>query len=226
MSHTPVWLPYQLPNSGTAADVWLSACHTSSAYAHCTARWTSYTLPYTSTATAGAAKEDLAAAVARTRREERLAADQRLTQSLQNQQQRLQQQHQQQLQEQLQRQQLQKQQSAVRRESSHLQLSLSESADFQALQQKLHEAVARCATLLPSARLHVPKCAKYHIADIHNQRIASARILDWLVVNNRSAGPTGGPDFSSSCWCLLLLMTLTAITHSGVCSSSKHDPLK
>lgn len=87
---------------------------------------------------AGAAKEDLATAIARTRREERLAADQRLTQAMQNQQQRLQQQHQQQLQRQLQR-----QQSTVKRESSHLQLSLSESADNQALQQKLHEAVAR-----------------------------------------------------------------------------------
>lgn len=81
--------------------------------------------------------------MARTRREERLAADQRLTQALQNQQRRLQQHHQQQLQEQVQRQ-LQRQQSAVRREGSHLQLSLSESADSQALQQKLHEAVARC----------------------------------------------------------------------------------
>ena len=110
--------------------------------------------------TAGAAKEDLAAAVARTRREERLAADQRLTQSLQNQQQRLQQQHQQQLQEQLQRQQLQKQQSAVRRESSHLQLSLSESADFQALQQKLHEAVARCAVLPLNAPPVLPQASQ------------------------------------------------------------------
>jgi len=78
--------------------------------------------------------------VARTRREERLAADQRLTQALQNQQQRLQQQHQQQLQQQ---QQQQQQASPARRQDSHMNVSLSESAEVQALQHKLTEALTR-----------------------------------------------------------------------------------
>ena len=75
-------------------------------------------------------------AVARIRREERLAADQRLAQALQSQQQRLQQQHQEQLQQ-------QQQQSAARRLDSHMSVSLSESSEMQALQQKLSEALTR-----------------------------------------------------------------------------------
>lgn len=71
--------------------------------------------------------------MARTRREERLAADQRLTQALQKQQQRLQQLQQQQ----------QQQQSSAARQDSHMSVSLSESSGMQALQQKLSEALAR-----------------------------------------------------------------------------------
>ncbi|KAA6429984.1 MAG: DAZ interacting 1-like [Trebouxia sp. A1-2] len=86
-------------------------------------------------------KEEIAAAVARTRREERLAADQRLTQALQNQQQRLQQQHQQQL---LQQQQQQQQQaSPTRRQDSHMNVNLSDSSEVQALQRDLADALAR-----------------------------------------------------------------------------------
>jgi len=81
----------------------------------------------------GAGKEEIAAAVARTRREERLAADQRLTQALQNQQQRLQQQHQQQLQ----------QASPARRQDSHMNVNLSDSSEVQALQRDLADALAR-----------------------------------------------------------------------------------
>ena len=75
--------------------------------------------------------------MARTRREERLAADQRLTQALQSQQQRLQHQFQQQLQQQ------QQQQAGVLRQDSHMNVSLSESSEVQALQHKLAEALAR-----------------------------------------------------------------------------------
>ena len=85
----------------------------------------------------GVGKEEVAAAVARTRREERLAADQRLTQALHSQQQRLQQ-----LQQQLQQQQQQLQCSAGRQDS-YMNLSLSESSEMQALQHKLSEALAR-----------------------------------------------------------------------------------
>ena len=92
----------------------------------------------------GAGKEQIAAAVAATRREERLAADQRLTQALQSQQQRLQQHFQQQLQQQ------QQQQSPARRQDSHMSVNLSESSEMQALQQKLTEALAR---YFPSDRL-------------------------------------------------------------------------
>lgn len=83
----------------------------------------------------------MAAAVARTRREERLAADQRLTQALQNQQQRLQQQHQQQLQQQQQHQ--QQQASPARRQDSHMNVNLSDSSEVQALQRDLADALAR-----------------------------------------------------------------------------------
>ena len=86
----------------------------------------------------GAGKEEVAAAIGRTRREERLAADQRLSQALLNQQQRLQQQHQQQLQ-----QQQQQQPGPVRAQDSHMSVSLSESAEVQALQHKLTEALHR-----------------------------------------------------------------------------------
>lgn len=75
--------------------------------------------------------------MARTRREERLAADQRLTQALQNQQQRLQQQHQQQLQQQ------QQQASPARRQDSHMNVNLSDSSEVQALQRDLADALAR-----------------------------------------------------------------------------------
>ena len=87
----------------------------------------------------GAGKEEVAAAIGRTRREERLAADQRLSQALLNQQQRLQQQHQQQLQQQQQ----QQQPGPVRAQDSHMSVSLSESAEVQALQHKLTEALHR-----------------------------------------------------------------------------------
>ena len=86
----------------------------------------------------GAGKEEIAAAVARTRREERLAADQRLTQALQNQQQRLQQQHQQQ-----QQQHQQQQASPARRQDSHMNVNLSDSSEVQALQRDLADALAR-----------------------------------------------------------------------------------
>ena len=79
----------------------------------------------------GAGKEEIAAAVARTRREERLAADQRLTQALQNQQQRLQQQQQQQ------------QAGPARRQNSHMNVNLSDSSEVQALQRDLADALAR-----------------------------------------------------------------------------------
>jgi len=85
----------------------------------------------------GAGKEEIATVVARTRREERLAADQRLTQALQNQQQRLQQQHQQQLQQQ------QQQASPARRQDSHMNVNLSDSSEVQALQRDLADALAR-----------------------------------------------------------------------------------
>jgi hypothetical protein len=88
----------------------------------------------------GAGKEEIATVVARTRREERLAADQRLTQALQNQQQRLQQQHQQQLQ-----QQQQQQASPARRQDSHMNVNLSDSSEVQALQRDLADALARWA---------------------------------------------------------------------------------
>ncbi|KAL0030805.1 hypothetical protein WJX77_007386 [Trebouxia sp. C0004] len=88
----------------------------------------------------GAGKEEVAAAVARTRREERLAADQRLTQALQNQQQRLQQQHQQQVQQQ---QHQQQQASPARRQDSHMNVNLSDSSEVQALQRDLADALAR-----------------------------------------------------------------------------------
>lgn len=87
----------------------------------------------------GAGKEEVAAAVARTRREERLAADQRLTQAMQNQQQRLQQQHQQQLQQQLQQQSA----SSARRQDSHVNVNLSDSPEVQTLQRDLADALAR-----------------------------------------------------------------------------------
>lgn len=85
----------------------------------------------------GAGKEELAAAVARTRREERLAADQRLTQALHTHQLRLQQLQQQQQQQQ------QQQHSSAGRQNSHMSVSLSESSEMQALQHKLSEALAR-----------------------------------------------------------------------------------
>ena len=84
----------------------------------------------------GAGKEEVAAAVARTRREERLAADQRLTQALHSQQQRL-------LQLQQQQDKQQQQQSSAGRQDSRLNLSLSESSEMQALQHKLSEALTR-----------------------------------------------------------------------------------
>ena len=93
-------------------------------------------------ALSGAGKEEMAAAVARTRREERLAADQRLTQALQNQQQRLQQQHQQQLQQQQQHEH-QQQASPARRQDSHMNVNLSDSSEVQALQRDLADALAR-----------------------------------------------------------------------------------
>ena len=76
--------------------------------------------------------------MATTRREERLAADQRLTQALQSQHQRLQQQFQQH-----QQQQQQQQLSPARRQDSHMNVNLSGSSEMLALQQKLTEALAR-----------------------------------------------------------------------------------
>ena len=105
----------------------------------------------------GAGKEEIAAAVARTRREERLAADQRLTQALQNQQQRLQQQHQQQL---LQQQQQQQQQaSPTRRQDSHMNVNLSDSSEVQALQRDLADALARYAAPTQQTKL-ILACTK------------------------------------------------------------------